>query len=180
MHGSGFQAVDLDYRGGDLSMLVLLPNEKDGLGKLERKLSGRLIDKCVAKLSTRLVILCLPRFTMTRNSDLRTHLSALGMPIAFDGSRADFSGINGCSPPHPFSSYIESVFHKAFVEVNEKGTEAAAATAVTRVMLAGTPFHWEKKIPEFRADHPFVFAIREKKSGVILFLGRVTDPTLEN
>jgi serpin B len=180
MHASGFQAVDLDYRGGDLSMLVLLPNEKDGLGKLERMLSGRLIDKCVAKLQTREVILSLPRFKMTRASDLKTHLSALGMPIAFDPGRADFSGIDGHAPPHRDSLYIEFVFHKAFVEVNEKGTEAAAATAVVLTKWSKSLFSWEKKIPEFRADHPFVFAIRDRKSGVILFLGRVTDPTLEN
>jgi len=95
------------------------------------------------------------------------------MTLAFSPSQADFSGISG----HKHAFYIGAVFHKAFVEVNEEGTEAAAATAVAmpRSLLA-KPL----PVPTFRADHPFLFAIRDRMSGAILFLGRITDPTRES
>ena len=97
----GFQVVDLDYQGGDLSMLVLLPGKKDGLQDLEKRISVRMLHECVAKLREHELKLYLPRFRMTWGSvDLRRYLSALGMPLAFERSQADFSGINGLTPPH--------------------------------------------------------------------------------
>ena len=112
-------------------------------------------------------------------TDLGAALCALGMPLAFTRSQADFSGINGHEPPHEDSLFISAVFHKAFVETNEEGTEAAAATAVA---MAPTSARYRSKpppVPIFRADHPFLFAIRDRASGAFLFLGRMADPTRE-
>jgi serpin B len=176
----GYQAVELDYKGGDLSMVVFLPHKRDGLRQLEREMSGRTYDDCLKKMRTRTVQVHLPKFKMTPAAiDLGTQLKSLGMSLAFDEDRADFSGINGHVPPHEEALYISSVLHKAFVEVNEEGTEAAAATAF-KMTGCGSAQPENPKFCEFIADHPFIFAIREKKSGVILFLGRVTNPTLEN
>lgn len=107
---------------------------------------------------------------------MRNHLSSLGMPLAFTRFKADFSGINGHKPSHKESLFIAAVFHKAFVETNEEGTEAAAAMAVVARGASSRP----TPIPVFRAVHPFLFAIRERTSGTILFLGRMADPTRES
>lgn len=177
--GDGFQAVDLGYRGDDLSMLALVPDRKDGAKDLERRLSPRVFAKCTAGLIRREVRLFLPRFTITWGSvGLRDVLTAMGMPRAFVRGEADFSGINGVEPPHDESLFISAVCHKAFVDVSEEGTEGAAATAMMadRVMAPlrrVTP----PPIPIVRADRPFLFAIRDVKSGALLFLGRVSDPT---
>ena len=93
------------------------------------------------------------------------------MTDAFDGRRADFSGMNGRVAPDDDALFISAVFHKAFVDVNEEGTEAAAATAVVTRSLGAADR------ATFRADHPFLFALRERKSGTILFLGRLVDPS---
>lgn len=174
----GYQAVDLIYRGDDLSMLVLLPDRKDGLRNLEKALSARMLHDSVAQMRTREVKLFLPRFRITWGTvNVCDHLSALGMPLAFSRLQANFAGINGHEPPHENSLFISAVFHKAFVEANEEGTEAAAATALgmapTSALLPSKP----PPVPIFRADHPFLFAIRDRKSGAILFLGRMVDPT---
>lgn len=176
LQAGGYQAIDLDYRGGDLSMLVLLPDRKDGLGDLEKTLSTRMLHDCVAQMSTREVKLFLPRFKITWGTvSVADQLRDLGMPLAFTRLQADFSGINGHEPPHEESLFISDVFHKAFVDVNEEGTEAAAATAA--VITTSFQPQEQQPIPVFRADHPFLFAIRDRKSGAILFLGRVADPT---
>jgi serpin B len=129
-------------------------------------------------MGTREVELFLPRFKITWGTvNVSDHLTALGMPLAFDRLQANFSGINGHEPPHEDSLFISSVFHKAFVETNEEGTEAAAATAVT-TPRASRP--WPPSVPIYRADHPFLFAIRDRRTGAILFLGRMADPTRES
>jgi serpin B len=176
----GYKVVSLAYRGGDLSMLVLLPDKKNGLQDLEAKLSARMLQDCATKTASREVDLFLPRFRMTWGTvDMGAPLSALGMPLAFTQFEADFSGINGYQPPHEESLSISAVYHKAFVEVNEKGTEAAAATATA--MIDAAPMDWEPPpVAVFRADHPFLFAIRDWENGAILFLGRVADPTQED
>jgi len=180
LQAPGYQAVDLDYRGGDLSMLILLPDKKDGLRNLETSLSKNLLDDCVAKMSVREVKVVLPRFKFTWGTvNMRDQLTALGMPLAFDRSQADFSGINGHQPPDEHALFISAVFHKAFVEVNEEGTEAAAATAVT-ARVTSAMYSTPPRVPIFRADHPFLFAIRDRKTGAILFLGRMSNPTEEN
>lgn len=176
MQGGGYQAVDLLYRGGEISMLILLPDRKDGLRGLEQTLLVRVLHDCVAKLVSREVSLFLPRFKINSGTvKLRDQLTALGMPLAFTRFQANFSGINGHEPPHQDSLFISDVVHKAIVEMNEEGTEAAAATAVDMV-AARMP---SKPLPVqiFRADHPFLFAIRDRKTGAILFLGRMADPT---
>jgi len=175
MQAAGYQAVDLAYHGEDLSMLFLLPDQKDGLRDLEKRLSARMLHDCVAQLGAREVMLSLPRFKITRGPvDLRGPMIALGMPLAFARFQANFSGINGRKPPDEDSLFISSVFHRAFTAVNEDGTEAGVDTA--EVGYASKSISPD---PVFQADHPFLFALRDRKSGVILFLGRVADPTQE-
>jgi serpin B len=117
----------------------------------------------------------LPRFTSTWGAvDLSSDLAALGMRLAFDATRADFSGMDGHQPPEVDALYLSAVVHKTFIEVNEHGTEAAAATATTMVLGAALR---PPPVPVFRADRPFLYAVRDRRSGVILFLGRMVDPT---
>jgi serpin B len=161
-------------------MLVLLPDRMEGLRDLEDALSARMLQDCVAQMRTREVKLFLPRFRITWGTvNVRDQLTLLGMPLAFTRFQANFSGINGHEPPHEDSLFISAAFHKAFVEVNEEGTEAAAATAVVSVTTMARRRSKPPPVPIFRADHPFLFAIRDRKSGAILFLGRVADPSLE-
>ncbi len=170
--GGTFQALELPYEGGDLSMDVLLPKSVDGLPALEQSFTASHINDWLAKLEPEdKVILTFPRFTMTQQFELSNALSALGMPQAFGGS-ADFSGITG---KRDFT--ISAAIHKAYIDVNEQGTEAAAATSIImRATAARVPFPTPPPIV-FDADHPFLFMIRDTKTGAILFLGRVTDPT---
>jgi serpin B len=161
-------------------MLVLLPDGKDGLRDLEKKLSVKLLDQCVAQMAAREVELFLPQFSITWGAaNMCDQLIALGMPLPFVRLQADFSGINGREPPDEESLFLSAVFHKAFVEVHEEGTEAAAST-LAQICLGSACRPPEPPVPIFRADHPFLFAIRDRKSGAILFLGRMVDPTRES
>jgi len=163
-----FQVLELPYTGKDLSMVIFLPNKVDGLRKFERKLDTKNLNKWLGKLKEQKVIVGLPRFKFTTDSiELAEILKAMGMTDAF-GGRADFSGMTGKK-----ELFISNVIHKAFVEVNEEGTEAAAATAVVMKRLS-VP---EKPIPVFRADHPFLFLIRDVRTGNILFMGRLLNPS---
>jgi len=162
-----FQALALPYTGGRLAMVVLVPKKPDGLAALEKSLSAAKVAECLARMRAQEVQVALPRFTMTTAFLLRETLAAMGMGDAFDFAKADFSGMNGGKEP----LWIGQVIHKAFVEVNEEGTEAAAATAVVAEgREAPAP------PPVFRADRPFLFLIRDVRSGCILFLGRLADP----
>ena len=175
VRASGYQAVDLRYAGGDLSMLVLLPDRSDGLPELDHAISAGMIRDCMGKMLPRDVGLYLPRFKLTWGAlDLRDSLVKMGMKLAFDSRLGDFSGINGRVPPDADALFISAVLHKAFVDVNEEGTEAAAATAVAGHCSAMPD---QEATPIFRADHPFLFAILDRNTGSILFLGRVADPT---
>jgi serpin B len=165
--GEGFQAVELPYEGGELSMVVLLPREKDGLGKLEQSLTAAKLDGWLGKLASKQVKVELPRFKLEARFNLEEILPAMGMPLAFRPG-ADFSGISTTEQLR-----ISKVIHQAFVDVNEGGTEAAAATAVVLSRPAPPP---EEPVA-FRADHPFLFLLRDRRTGSILFLGRVTDPS---
>ncbi len=162
-----FQAIDLPYRGRTVSMIILLPKEVDGLARIEAAITEAKLVGWLAKLASHRVQLALPRFKLTEQIELKDPLSALGMPVAFDGRAADFSGMTGTR-----DLAISAVVHKAFVDVEETGTEAAAATAVVmaRAMAVATP------PVVFRADHPFLFLIRDNRSGSILFLGRLVRP----
>jgi len=179
LKGAGYQAVDLLYLGGDLSMLVILPDRADGLRDLQKALSAQMLRDCVARMSVRTINLFLPRFKFTWGTvDIHNQLTALGMALAFKPFQADFSGINGQEPSSEDALFIANIFHKAFVEVNEEGTEAAAATAVG--IKLGASSGRPAPVPLFRADHPFLFAIRDQKSGAVLFLGHIADPTAES
>jgi len=167
--GGTFQAIDLPYKGNDLSMIVLLPKKTGGLAALEDSFTSASVAKWIEKLEyANRVILDLPRFTLTQAFELNRPLAAMGMAQAFT-AQADFSGMTGKR-----GFMISAAVHKAFVDVNETGTEAAAATGIA---MAATAMRQEPPPIIFKADHPFLFLIRDAKSGSILFLGRVVDPT---
>jgi serpin B len=167
--GGTFQVLEIPYKSKELSMIVFLPKDAGGLSALEPSLTGSNLRQWLGKLaSVTKVIVTMPKFKMTQQFELGSTLSAMGMPQAFSGS-ADFSGMTG---HRDFA--ISEVIHKAYVDVNEEGTEAAAATAVTmRALAMRAP---EGPPPVFRADHPFVFMIRDNRSDSILFMGRMADP----
>jgi serpin B len=167
--GDGFQALDLPYKGEQLSMLVVLPRKKDGLASLETKFAdGGTYQKVTTGLNHEgSVILSLPRFKMEAEFKLKPVLCALGAELAFS-DEADFSGIGD------ESLKISEVVHKAFVEANEEGTKAAAATADETVFCIAEMESEEPKV--FKVDHPFLFFIRDRKTNAGLFSGRVLDP----
>jgi serpin B len=166
LDGGTFQALELPYVDKDLATVVLLPKKADGVADFEKTLTVHNLNEWLGKLQEHEVVVALPRFKMTSEFSLGDTLAAMGMPLAFSPA-ADFSGMDGMK-----YLFVSAVVHKAFVDVNEEGTEAAAATAVVAVgASSGAPM-----TPVFRADHPFVFLIRDRRSGSILFLGRVTDP----
>jgi serpin B len=152
-------------------MLVLLPRQVEGLAELEKTLTAEKLKDWLNELRTQNAEVTLPKFLMTDEFALKDTLTALGMRKAFSPGEADFSGMNGGREP----LVISTVTHKAFVEVNEEGTEAAAATAVGMAALSAPPPPLPP-VPVFRADHPFLFAICDVKTGLILFLGRVINP----
>lgn len=161
------QAIELPYDGSELSMLILLP--KDSLESVERTLNYERIKNIREKLENYPVEVYMPKFKLEREYLLNSTLIKMGMPSAFSDSFADFSGMDGTK-----KLKMGKVIHKAFVEVNEEGTEAAAATVVE--MIAKVAVQEFKKPVSFRADHPFLFIIQHNKTGAILFIGRVYDP----
>jgi serpin B len=163
----GMRALEIDYRGGETSMVILLPKERGGLAAVEEKLDGKYLEGVLGGLEHEQVSVKLPRFEVTFPVALTDTLPEMGMRDAFVSSKADFTGITEQEP-----LFIGAVLHKAFVAVDEAGTEAAAATVV--MMIKGGPPPGEPV--EFVADHPFLFLIRHRKTGTILFLGRVTNP----
>jgi serpin B len=161
------QALELAYSGYEVSMLVLLP-EAGGIRKLESGISAAALSKMISAMKGEQVRVTLPRFSFEDAMSLREALRSLGAKAAFEAG-ADFSGI---SPKDAI--YISDVIHKTFVKVDEEGTEAAAATAV--IMVAGCAAPSPAKIYDFTADRPFLFLIRDRASGTILFAGRVAEP----
>jgi serpin B len=171
----GLKVLEMPYAGGDLAMVVVLPDRRDGLLSVERRLDAARLAAWTAALKPERVAVALPRFTVDAASPLAlsSELRTMGMGAAFDRFRANFTGI--AAPPRPDDRpVLSNVFHKAFVKVDEKGTEAAAATAL-QFQRVGAALVTERP-KEFRADHPFLFLIRDRRSGLVLFLGRVTDP----
>lgn len=165
--------LDIAYRGQTTSMTILLPKRADGLPALESRLTASSLHASLGCLGYARVSLLLPRFCIEppESYTLASTFEKLGMRLATDGRRADFSGI--AVPPRPGEGlYIGEVFHKAFVAVNEQGTEAAAATAIAMAPGCRAP----ARPIEFRVDHPFLFLIRDRATGMILFIGRVDDP----
>ena len=163
LQGDNFQALAQPYVGKDLSMVVLLPEKLNGLKEFEKTPTEAKLRDWLSRMHEVELDVRLPKFKMTEEFDLRQVLSELGMPLAFEPGAADFSGMNGGKE----RLYISDVVHKAFVEVNEEGTEAAAATGAIFTTVSG------RIGPAFRADHPFIFLIRDNRSGAILFLGRL-------
>ena len=174
----GFAMMELPYKGDDLAMVLIAPNDADGLAAVEKKLDAGRLAAWVGKLAKRKVHVFLPKFKMETDYKLGKTLKGMGMVRAFTDPRfpngADFTGM--CASSDPMKRlYISKVLHKAFVEVNEKGTEAAAATAVimmqTTAMPVTVPF-----TPTFKADRPFIFLIRDVRTGSVLFIGRMMKP----
>ena len=160
----GFQAVDLPYLGGQVSMLVIVPDE----GKFtdfEVNLNSEILDEIIGNLAYQPMYLNFPKFEFETEISLATILAKMGMPSAFNDG-ADFSGMTGNK-----DLFISDVFHKAFVSVDEEGTEAAAATAVVMSLTSApeNPLHLE-------VDRPFLFLIRDIQTNSILFMGRVVEP----
>jgi serpin B len=168
LEGESFQMLSLPYEGHELSMLILLPKKADGLPELEKSLTAAKVDEWIGKLKSHEVDVTLPKFKFESAFKLNESLQALGMRRAFDPNAADFSGMT-----EEGKLFLSSALHKAFVDVHEKGTEAAAATALS-FKLASAPIAKPKAV--FRADRPFAFAIRENATGSVLFVGRVVDP----
>jgi serpin B len=158
------QVVELPYSGKDLSMMIMLPQEVSGIHKLEQKLDTGLYNEYQESMFSKKVDLWLPRFRVETQYNLNQPLKDLGMNSAFSGD-ADFSGMTGNK-----ELFISDVAHKAFVEVSEEGTEAAAATGA---VMSKTSL--VKKV-EFRADHPFIYLIKDNRTGSILFMGRLFEP----
>ncbi|XP_060029970.1 serpin B10 isoform X2 [Erinaceus europaeus] len=159
--------LQLYYESGDLSLLVLLPEDDYGLGQLEKVVTYEKLSEwtCEDMMETYDVHLFLPKFKLEESYDLKSILSSMGMSDAFNPSKADFSGMSS-----ERNLFLSNVFHKSFVEINEQGTEAAAGSA--------SEVGFRIKVPsmEFKADHPFLFFIRHNKTKSILFYGRFCSP----
>lgn len=169
-----YQAIELPYASNDLSMIVILP--KTGIlakilpsDDIEKNLTSKTFNDLKRNLSSELVDVYLPKFKFDTEYNMNDTLSTMGMPTAFDANNADFSGMTG-----NLDLYIGIVVHKAYVDVNEEGTEAAAATGVG---MKATSIAAPQQPKLFNADHPFIFAIVHNATGSILFLGKVNDPT---
>jgi serpin B len=161
------QILELPYKGRRLSMVIFLPAAWDGLRALERRLSLQMLEKGISELRSRRILVLLPKFTFSSFFPLSSVLSGMGMKLAFLEGEADFSGMDGGR-----ELFISNAVHQAFVDVNEEGTEAVAATMFFMSLMGARP---EPLI--FRADHPFLFLIRDNATGSILFMGRAMDPT---
>jgi len=161
--------VEIPYKGDRIVMQVLLPGDRNGLVELETKLMSHNIQELFEKESYETkVMVQLPKFKLEQDIQLTEHLVNLGMKDMFTGGVADFSGIDGTN-----NLYVSSVIQKAFIEVNEEGSEAAAATGAV-MMMRSMPAPPE----QFVADHPFIFFLRDKLTGMLLFQGRVVNPLL--
>ncbi|XP_068202286.1 leukocyte elastase inhibitor-like [Palaemon carinicauda] len=160
----GASLLKMNYQGSRLSMVIVLPKERDGLAALEEKLATANLNELDKKMYNVEVEVTLPKFKLEESLDLGDHLALMGMPDLFSDKDADLSGITGTK-----DLYVSKVLHKAFLEVNEEGSEAAAATGMvanTRMVMRTT---------QFVADHPFMFYIRDKRSNLVYFAGKLVD-----
>ncbi len=161
------QILKLPYLGDRLSMLIMLPSDRDGIQKMEEALSYEQVGQWKQNLRFEKGEILIPKFEIGTHYDLIPHLRNLGMVDAFDVDDADFSGIQNSSS---WNLFVAIALQDAYVNVNESGTEAAAVTTLSTVETSGPTF-------DFVADHPFLFVIQDDKSGMILFIGRVSDPS---
>ncbi len=164
----GYQVLRMPYEGDRLSMLVALPGEPDGLGRLAGGLSAATLDGWTADMDRREVRIVLPKFEAKTNYDLGVILKTMGVTDAFDKKRADLTGIGETEKGR---LYVDKASHDAYVSVDEKGTEAAAVTTVAIMADEAQP-----RPLEFVADRPFLFVIHDGETGAILFMGRLSDP----
>jgi serpin B len=158
----------MPYLGHDISMLVMLPKDKNGLDSLEMSLDSDKLNEFRNMMERQPLTVHIPKFGFETDYDLIPLLKELGVHDAFDKDNANFDGMTDNE-----TAYLSQAKHKAFVDVHEKGTEAAAVTAVVAQLQSGPPAPRH----EFIADHPYVFAIQENNTDEILFIGRVIDPT---
>jgi serpin B len=171
-HTDGVKVLQIPYRGGQLGMVFVLPDAVDALDAVESRMSPAALAGWLGAMGLSRVKVALPRFEINAAPlALRDVLTTLGMPLAFDRNKADFTGIAD-TPRSGDRLAIGDVFHKTFVRVDERGTEATAATAVVMRPMAIRSDPPE----EFTADHPFLFLLRDIGTGTMLFMGRVVDP----
>ncbi len=173
--GDGYQAVELPYEGGEVAMAILLP-DSGRFSEFEGSISGESLEAIVDGLDYELVRLTMPKFEMESAFSLSETLAAMGMPDPFDDQAANFSAMDGrsCQARGDICLVISDLLHKAFVSVDEAGTEAAAATAVVVGVTRAEPV--EPEPIELVVDRPFLFIIRHLDTGAILFVGRVLSP----
>ena len=167
----GAQVLRMPYEGGRLSMLIILPDGRDGMSGLDSTVSTMQIERWKQDMRPQEIIVSVPKFTTKAHYDLMGPLSSLGVSDVFDLDMADLSGIAYVPPDQ--SLYVTKAIHDAYVDVNEEGTEAAAVTTIVGTLeesLSPRP-QW------FNANHPFIFIIQDDESGAILFMGRLSDPT---
>lgn len=162
--GGKYSAIELNYKGKNLSMLILLPNEKLSISDFEKDFSYDMYKKTLEALTEEKVTVLLPKFKIETSLSLKKMLTAMGMPIPFTDA-ADFSGISGNK-----DLKISDAFHKAFIEVSEEGTTAAAATAVVLARKSVMPQN------EFIVNRPFIYILKHNSSNTILFMGKVENP----
>ena len=167
VQGAGYQALELPYQGGRLAFDILLPSP-GGYGSLLSRLGGEGPLPLLSGLRRTQVAVALPKFRLTTHVELAGPLSAIGMRLAFDPGRADLSGIAGM----PGYLYVHAVVHEAYLSVDEAGTEAAAATGIG---ISGTAVPAPPRT-RFIVDRPFVFVLRDTRTGAVLFMGSVSDP----
>jgi serpin B len=167
MENDWIQAVDLSYAGDRIAMTILLPGNPADLARLEAELTPDWLQQTLDAMAEQEIDLSIPRFTTDAKYSLTQQLSSMGMGIAFTDD-ADFSGISGVP-----DLFISDVIHQAFIEVNEEGTEAAAATAEP---MATATEAIPMEVPSFRADHPFIYLLRDRETGCILFTGVLAKP----
>ncbi|MDH5463473.1 MAG: serpin family protein [Nitrosopumilus sp.] len=160
------QALEMDYLGGDISMIVLLPKDRDGLESIEKHIDMKEFNLIKNSMTKQPLTLEMPKFEFETEYNLIEPLQNLGLDDAFDKDNADFQGIAD------EQIYLDQAKHKAFVNVSEEGTEAAAITALVFEFTSGPP----EPRHAFVADHPFMFVIQEKETGEILFIGRIVNP----
>ncbi|XP_069173970.1 serpin B3-like isoform X2 [Procambarus clarkii] len=157
----------MEYKGSRLSMVFVLPDKRDGLAKVEANLPSVNLNKIGTNLPLVKVRVTLPKFKITKSLELVNHLKEMGVKDLFDASRSDLSGITGTK-----DLFVTDVIHQAYLEVNEKGSEAAAATAIQGMVGSS----WCLELHRFVADHPFLFFIKDQRSGLVLFAGRLAVP----
>lgn len=165
---SDFQLLEMPYGSGKYSMLIFLPASGKNTGDVISMMSSEKVNDWISKLSEQKKEVFLPKFEFKFDNSLKDELAALGMTDAFDDAKANMSGISNAA-----KLVISEVMHKSYIKVDERGTEAAAVTGIT-VGVTSMPVD-----NSFRVDHPFVFAIREKDTQAILFIGKVMDPKQE-